>query len=134
MVIRSFLSWKSWWKNYIYWLLESPCFELFRGEKTIFFLRQKVDEKMIFTDYWKVFLLNFSEMGNRVFFWAKTLMERWYLLGLYELSMVFQDLGNMVFRAVFRTSDNFLYEHLYLFHNMVNVYYLFMIKWNFVLF
>ena len=44
------------------------------------FLNQKVDGKIIFTDYWKVLVLNFSEMGNTVFFVAKKLMERWYLL------------------------------------------------------
>ena len=44
------------------------------------FLSQKVDSKMIFTDYWKVLVFNFSEMGNTVFFWAKKLMGRWYLL------------------------------------------------------
>ena len=30
----------------------------------------------------------------------KELMERWYLLGIFELSMMFQDLENMVFAAV----------------------------------
>ena len=35
---------------------------------------------MIFTDYWKVLVLIFSGMENMVFFWAKKLMERWYLL------------------------------------------------------
>ena len=35
---------------------------------------------MIFIDYWKVLVLNFSEVGNTVFFLAKMLMERWYLL------------------------------------------------------
>ena len=94
------------------------------------FLRQKVAGKMIFTDYWKVLVLTFSMMGNTSFFWgkklmendiywllrsscfalfgdgkyglfsAKKLMERWYLLALFELPMIFQDLGNMVFRAV----------------------------------
>ena len=44
------------------------------------FLSQKVDGKMIFTDYWKVIVLIFSGMRNAVFFWAKKLMERWYLL------------------------------------------------------
>ena len=44
------------------------------------FLNQKVDGNMIFTDYWKVLVLNFSVMGNTVFFWVKKLMERWYLL------------------------------------------------------
>ena len=55
---------------------------------------------MIFTDYWKVHVLNFLEVGNTAFFWAKKLMKRWYLLGLFELSMIFQDLGNTVFHAV----------------------------------
>ena len=44
------------------------------------FLSQKVDGNMIFTDYWKVLVLTFSEMGNTVFSWAKKLTEIWYLL------------------------------------------------------
>ena len=44
------------------------------------FLSQKVDGNMIFTDYWKVLALTFSEMRNTVFSWAKTLIERLYLL------------------------------------------------------
>ena len=78
--IQSFFEPKSWWKDDIYWLLESPCFELFRGGKYGLFFCQKVDGKMILTDYWKVLVLSFSEMGNMIFFWAKKLMERWYLL------------------------------------------------------
>ena len=131
-----------------------------------YFLSQKVDGKMIFTDYWKVLVLNFSVMRNMVFFWVKKLMEkmiftdygkvlvlnfvmvgntvffesrswwkddicwiprsscfelfgdgkydlfsdkklmeRWYLHGLFELSMIFQDLGNTVFRAVWCVYD-----------------------------
>ena len=70
---------KSWWK-YIYWLLKSSCLNLFGNEKYGFLLGQKVDRNMIFTDYWKVLVLNFSVTGNTVFFWVKKLMERWYLL------------------------------------------------------
>ena len=55
---------------------------------------------MIFTGYWEVLVLNFSVMGNTVFFSAKKLMERWYLRGVFELTMIFQDLGSMVFCAV----------------------------------
>ena len=44
------------------------------------FLSQKVDGNMIFTDYWKVLVLTFSEMGNTIFSWAKKLTEIWYLL------------------------------------------------------
>ena len=99
--------------------------------KNMAFLSQRVDGNVIFTDYWKVLVLIFSGMGNTVFFSAKKLMERWYLLitekflswtcrwwevrsffpakklierlyllGLLKLSMISQDLGNMVFRAV----------------------------------
>ena len=75
-----FFELKSWWKDDIYWLLESPCFELFGDEKYGVFLSQKIDGKIIFTDYWKVLVLNFSERGNTIFFWAKKLMEKWYLL------------------------------------------------------
>ena len=91
---------KSWWKYDIYWLLKSSCFNLFGNGKYGLFLNQKVDGNMIFTNYWKVLVLNFPVMGNTVFFSAKKLMERWYLCGLFELSVIFQDLGNMVFRAV----------------------------------
>ena len=74
------------------------------------FLSQKDDGKMIFTGHWKVLVLTISEMGNTVvfepkrwwkddiywllkissfhqfgngkygLFWAKRMMERWYLL------------------------------------------------------
>ena len=98
--IRSLFEPKSWWKDDIYWLLKSSCFELFRDENYGLFLSLEVDGKMIFTGYWEVLVLNFSVMGNTVFFLAKKLMERWYLLGLFELSMIFQDMGNMVFRAM----------------------------------
>ena len=67
--IRSFFQSRSWWKDDIYWLLRSSCFELF-GD------------------------------GKYGLFSAKMLIERWYLLDLFELSMIFQDLGNMVFRTV----------------------------------
>ena len=87
---------KSWTKYDIYWLLKSSCFELFRDVKYGLVLSQKVDGKMIFTDYWTVLVLN-SVMGNTVFFSVKKLMERWYLLALFGLSMIFQDLGNMLF-------------------------------------
>ena len=113
----------------INWLLKSSCFNIFANGKHGLFLTQKFDWKMIFTDYWKGLVLNFSVVWNTVFFesrswwkddiyWllriscfklfrdgkyglfsAKRLMERWYLDSLFELSMIFQDLGNIVFRA-----------------------------------
>ena len=100
MEIRSLLEPKRWRRYDIYWLLKSSCFNLFGNGKYGLFLSQKVDGNMIFTDYWKVLVLNFSVMGNAAFFWVKKLMERWYLRSLFELSMIFQDLGNKVFRAV----------------------------------
>ena len=101
-----FLEPKSSWKDDIYWLLKRSCFELFCGGKYSIFLSQEVDLKMIFTGYWEVFLLNFSVMGNTVFFSPKMLMKRLYVHGLFELSMIFHDLGNMVFRAVLLFKKN----------------------------
>ena len=71
------------------------------------FVSQKVNGNMIFTDYWKVIVLFFSKMGNMAFFSCKKLTEKRYLLGLFELSMILQDLGNMVFRAVVANKISF---------------------------
>ena len=88
-------------KDDIYWLWKSSCFELFGGGKSGLSLSWEVDGKMIFTGYREVLGLNLSVMRNTIFFSANKLMERWYLLALFYLSMIFQDLGNTVFRAVF---------------------------------
>ena len=72
---------KNWWKNYVYWLLKSSCFGLFGNGKYGLLLRQKVNEKMIFTDYWNVLVLNFSEKENAVFFEAKS----WWKDDIYQL-------------------------------------------------
>ena len=82
-------------------------FWIFRRWKYGLVFSQKVDRKMMSTDYWKFLVLSFLVMGNAAFFSAKKLMERWYLLGLFEFSMVFQDLGNMVFRAVSHRGSNY---------------------------
>ena len=58
---------KSWWKDDIYWLQESSYFVLSGDGKYGLFLTQKVNGKMIFTDYWKGLVLNFFEMGNWYF-------------------------------------------------------------------
>ena len=84
-------------KDDIYWLLKMSCFELSGGGKYGLFLSQEVDGKMIFTGYWEVLVLNLSVIGNTIFFSAKKLVERWYLFSLFELSMIFEDLGNTVF-------------------------------------
>ena len=81
-------------------ITEKVLFWTFQWWKIRSFLSQEVDKKIIFTRYGEVLDLNFSAMGNTVFFSAKMLMGRWCLHGLFELSMISQDLGNMVFRAV----------------------------------
>ena len=115
---------------HVYWLLKSSCFELSRDGKYGLFWAKKLMErlyllitgkflfwtflkweiryflslknsgKMNFTGYWKVLVLNFLEMGNAVFFSSEKLIQKWYLLGLFELSKIFQDLENIVFCAV----------------------------------
>ena len=78
--------------------------QLFGDGKYGHFLSPEVDGKIIFTGYWEVLFLIFLVIGNTVFFSAKMKMERRYLLGLFALCMIFQDLRNMVFRAVFESS------------------------------
>ena len=51
--IRYLFEPKSWWKDDIYWLLKSSCFELFGDGKYGICLSIKVAEKMIFTwSFW----------------------------------------------------------------------------------
>ena len=113
LITEKFLFWSfRWWgiwsfliqevdgKDDIYWLRKSSCFELFGGGKYGPFLSQEFDGKMIFTGYQEVLVLNFSMMGNTIFFSAKKLMERWHLPCLFEISIIFQDMGNTIFRAV----------------------------------
>ena len=96
---------RSWWKRWYLLITEKFLFWTFRWWEIRFFFSQKVDRKMILTGDREVLILNFSVMWNTIFFSAKKLMERWYLLGLFELSMIFQDLGNTVFRAVWCVYD-----------------------------
>ena len=63
----------------------------------------------MFFEYGKVLVSNFLEIGNTVFFWSKKLMESWYFLGIFELFMIFLDLGNMVFRAVIVVNNITMY-------------------------
>ena len=72
---------KSCWKDDIYRLLKSSCFNLFRDGKHGLFLSQKVDGKMILTDYCKVLVLIFSGMWNTVFFEPKS----WWKDDIYWL-------------------------------------------------
>ena len=79
---------KSWWKHVIYGLLKSSYFELFGDRKYGLFLSQEVDGKV---------------MANTGLSSAKKLMKTWYILGLFEVSMIFRDLRNMLFPAVYVT-------------------------------
>ena len=57
---------KSWWKDNIYWLLKSSCFELFGDGKYGLFLSQKVDGKIIFT--WSFWALrDIARLANHGF-------------------------------------------------------------------
>ena len=66
---------KSWWKDYIYWILKSSCFELFRDRKYGLFSSGKVDGKLIFTDSWKVLVFSFLVMEIRSFSQWKSLWK-----------------------------------------------------------
>ena len=53
---------------------------------------------LLVTEKFSLWTLRWWEI--RSFCSAKKLMKRWYLHGIFELSLIFQDLRNMVFRAV----------------------------------
>ena len=55
---------------------------------------------IIYTDYWKLSCFKVFEDGRYSLFWSKKSMEKWYLLSIFKLSMIIQDLGKMTFRAV----------------------------------
>ena len=80
-------------------ITEKFLFWTFRWWEIWSFLSQEVDGKMIFTGYLEVCFEFFGD-GKYCLFLAKKLMERLYILDLFELSKIFWDLGNMVFRAV----------------------------------
>ena len=91
---------KSWWKYHIYWLLKRSCFDLFRNGKYGLFWAKKLIERWYLLVTGKFLFRTFWWWEIWSFFSAKKLIKKWYLLGLFGLSMIFQDLGNMVFRAV----------------------------------
>ena len=66
-------------EHHLYGQLKSSCFEIFGDEKYGIF-EPKVWLKDDIYWYWKGLVLNFSVMGNMIFFWVMKLMERWYLL------------------------------------------------------
>ena len=66
-------------------MLKSSCFEFFADWKYRLFLSQKVDGNEIFTDYWKVPVLNFSELENAFFFEP----ESWWKDGIYLVFLSF---------------------------------------------
>ena len=77
-----FWRWKIWyfWTKKlieIWYLLitEKFLFRPFRQREIRSFLSQKVDGKMIFTDYWKALVLNFSMTGNRSFFESRSWLK-----------------------------------------------------------
>ena len=75
------------------------------------FLSQKVDGKMLFTDYWKVLVLNFSVIGKTVFFSVEKLMERWYLLN--NEKFLFWILRRWEIRSFFQPKS-WWKDHIYL--------------------
>ena len=60
---------KSWWKDDIYWLLKSSCFELFDDEKYGLFFSQKVDGKMIFT--WSFWAFHWNSRTWEIWFFVQ---------------------------------------------------------------
>ena len=54
---------KSWWKNHIQWLLESPCFEPFGDGKHSLFWAKKLMERWYFLGLFEIFMI-FQDLEN----------------------------------------------------------------------
>ena len=91
-----------WWKDDIYWLLKVLFLSFSVMKKRSFFESRNWWKYYI---YWLLRSSCFALFGDGKdgLFSAKKLVERWYLLGIFELSIILQELGNMVFRAVKKT-------------------------------
>ena len=82
--IRSFFEPKSWWKDDVYWLLKSSCFEFFGDGKYGLFWAKKlmkrwyllITEKFLFLTFWRWEIRSFFNQkvgGKMIFtcsFWA----------------------------------------------------------------
>ena len=77
-----FKKWETIFKDTVSWLLKDLSFKFFGGRKIWSFLSQKVDGNMIFTNQWKVLVLNYFWNGKYGLIWDKQLMERWYFSGI----------------------------------------------------
>ena len=90
-----------------------------------YFLSIKVDGKMIFTDYWKVLVLNFLMMGNTVFFWVKKLMEKMIFTDYWKVLVLnFLMMGNTIFFSAKKLMDRWyllgLFELSMMFQDLGN--------------
>ena len=70
-------------KCHVYRLLKSSCFELSEDGNTVL-SEIKVNGKIIFTDYWKVFVLNFSEVKIWSFL-SQKVDGKMILLGFHDI-------------------------------------------------
>ena len=76
-----------------------------------YFLSQKVDGKIIFTDYWKVFVLNFSVMGNTVFFESRSWWKRWTCFELFvDGNTIFFWVKKLMEDDIYRLPRSFCFE------------------------
>ena len=85
--IRSFFESRSWWKDDIYWLLRSSCFDLSEMGNTVF-SEPKVDGKTIFTDYWTFLFWTFRWWEIRSFLSQEVhgkMIFRWSFWAFFDI-------------------------------------------------
>ena len=91
---------------HVYRRLKSYCSELFEDENMVF-LSQKVDEIWCLLITEKILFLSFWEWEIRSFFSQKIHRKMILTWPFWAFSMIFQDLENMVFPAVFPLISEF---------------------------
>ena len=83
------------------------------------FLSQEIDGKMVFTGYWEVLALDFSVMGNTVFFQPK----RWWKDDIKWSFWAFYDIPGRGKYGFSRSVKHYVIKHLILLkiQNMIDI-------------
>ena len=106
-------------KRWYLLITEKVLFWISRWWEIWSFLSQEIDGKMIFTGYWEVLALDFSVMGNTVFFQPK----RWWKDDIKWSFWAFYDIPGCGKYGFSRSVKHYVIKHLILLkiQNMIDI-------------
>ena len=116
--MRSFFEPKSWWKDDIYWLLKSSCFELFRDKKYSLFLSQKVDERWHLLITEKFLFWTFRWWVIRSLFQPKLWWKDDIYLAFLNFPWYSRTYGNIVLSVMYSASVRLIFLEMLACYNV----------------